>query len=600
MYREVANRFRYAIWPEHVPALAQAAVFLPSFSGFPEPHFTARFSRRGKPEPAPTATSMSDLASPSRNLLLGALREIAQALSAAWDLDTTLDLIARRTNHVMGTDSCSLYLLEPEGEILRLRASTRLARESLGRASLRLGEGLTGWAARNGEPVAVREARADPRFKLLPETNEEGLRSLLAVPLTNRGRVIGAMNVQTAAPRDFSKYETELLRLIGDLAAGALDRAMLYDSMNRRLDELTTLAKVSQTVTSLMVPDQMLELVAERTAEVMGTDVCSLQLIDEERRELVMRAAWSRSTAYRRRPPLHIDEGIVGEVIRSGRPIAVEDVREDPRYRFKELARQEGLVSLLSVPLIVRDKVIGVMNCYTGRRTEFTPEQIALCSTLANQTALAIENARLSTSAAVVREMHHRIKNNLQTVAMLLRMQEGNGNGNSAGALHASIGRILSIASVHEVLSRQGFRLVDIRQVAERIVHLTSQTMVRPDLQATISVDGESILLPSRPATSLALVMNELLQNALEHAFDGRREGRVRILLTRTPEDTLVEIRDDGVGFTEEEPLPHLGLEIVRTLVRDDLCGTLDFDSTPAGTRATVRIPRSEAFQEAE
>jgi GAF domain-containing protein len=536
---------------------------------------------------------------PPCTLPLSPLREIAQALSAAWDLDTTLDLIARRTNHVMGTDSCSLYLLEPEGEILRLRASTRLARESLGRASLRLGEGLTGWAAKLGKPAAVREARLDPRFKLLPETGEETLRSLLAVPLTNRGRIIGAMNVQTTEPRDFSADEAELLMLIGDLAAGALDRAMIYDSMNHRLEELTTLAKISQTVTSPMVPDEMLELVAEMAAGVMGTDVCSLQLIDAERGELVMRAAWSRSQAYRRRPPLRIDEGISGEVIRTGRPAAVPDVRADPRYRFKDLARREGLVSLLSVPLKVREKVIGVMNSYVGRAVEFTPQQIALATTLANQTALAIENARLAAGAAVVREMHHRIKNNLQTVVMLLRMQESDGGESSADALQSSIGRILAIASVHEVLSRQGIAHVDIRQVAERIVQLTSQNMVRPDLKASLTVEGESLLLPSRPATSLALVINELLQNALEHAFDGRSEGNIRILLARTPEDTVVEIRDDGVGLEEGEPRASLGLEIVRTLVRDDLCGKLTFRTGPEGTTAVIRIPHAEAFQEA-
>jgi two-component sensor histidine kinase len=362
---------------------------------------------------------------------------------------------------------------------------------------------------------------------------------------------------------------------------------------------LTTLAKVSRTVASQMVPDEMLELVAEMAAEVMGIDVCSLQLIDEEGQELVMRAAWGRSPAYRRRPPLRPDEGIVGEVIRTGKPVVVKDVRADPRYRFRELARREVLASLLSVPLIARGKVIGVMNCYTGKPVGFTEEQVALCTTLANQTALAIENARLSTSAAVVREMHHRIKNNLQTVALLLRMQEPAGEGGvSDGALHSSISRILSIASVHEYLSRQGFALVDIREVAERIIRLTSQSILRPDLNASITVEGDSLLLPSRPATSLALVINELLQNALEHAFEGRTEGTVRILLAQTPEDTLVEIRDDGTGFAGETPRQHLGLEIVNTLVRDDLCGKIEFHSGPDGTRAVVHIPRSESFQE--
>lgn len=531
---------------------------------------------------------------------LSPLREIAQALSAAWDLDTTLDLIARRTNHVMEADSCSIYLLEPGGETLRLRASTRLARDSLGRASLRMGEGLTGWAALHGTPVAVRDAKSDPRFKLLPETHEEDLQSLLAVLLTNRGRIIGAMNVQTALPRDFSPDEAERLMLIGDLAAGALDRAMLYDSMNRRLEELTTLAKVSQTVTSPMVGEEMLALVMEMAAKVMGTDVCSLQLIDEDRGELVMRAAWSRSRAYRRRPPLRIDEGIVGEVIRERKPIAVEDVRTDPRYRFKEMAKREGLVSMLSVPLVVRDRVIGVMNCYTGRPAAFPQQQVALFSTLANQTALAIENARLSTSAAVVREMHHRIKNNLQTVAMLLRMQEDRGADPAAGAiLRSSNSRILSIAAVHEVLSKQGFRLVDVKDVAQRIVQLTAQNMVRPDLRVAIAVEGEAVILPSHPATSLALVINELLQNALEHAFPGREEGSVRIVLGRGPEGIVVEVADDGVGLAGETP-ESLGLEIVRTLVCDDLCGSLDFHSSAGGTRVILRLPPMADFREVE
>src|SRR5512136_238980 len=234
---------------------------------------------------------------------MSSLREIAQALSAAWDLDTTLDLIARRTEQVMQVNSCSIYLLEPGSEILRLRASTRLARDAIGRAHLLLGEGLTGWAAQHGQAVAVREAQADPRFKFLPETREQELHSLLAVPLVNRERVIGAMNVQTIDPHDFAADEIELLALIGDLAAGALDRAILYEKMNRQIVELTTLAKVSEAVTSPLYLDEMLDLVVEMAAKVMGAPVCSLRLIDDARGELVVHsneqqaAAWSKSLA---------------------------------------------------------------------------------------------------------------------------------------------------------------------------------------------------------------------------------------------------------------------------------------------------------------
>ena len=187
------------------------------------------------------------------------------------------------------------------------------------------------------------------------------------------------------------------------------------------------------------------------------------------------------------------------------------------------LATAEGLVSLLSVPLAVRDRVIGVMNCYTSEARAFTSEQHALLTTLANQTALAIENARLVTNTAVIREMHHRIKNNLQTVAMLMQLQIPDAdNLDTREVLETNIHRIRSIAAVHEELSDEGFRLVDVKDVLERITITTAETMTFPGKNISIEVFGEPISLPSRAATSLTLVVNELVQNALEHGLCGK------------------------------------------------------------------------------
>ncbi len=525
--------------------------------------------------------------------LVASLREIAQALSAAWDVDTTLDLIARKTAHVMRVDSCSIYLLEPGGETLWLRASTGLSPQALGRTALKMGEGLTGWAAQHGAPVAVRDAQADPRFKFLPQTREHNFRSLLAVPLVNRGRVIGALNVQTREFRQFTGDEVELAALISDLAAGALDRALLYDHMNRQIGELTTLAKVSETVTSPIYLDEMLDLVVEMAAKVMGAPVCTLRLIDAARERLVLRSVKSTGVDFHPRPPLRVGEGISGMAVRERHPVTSSDIRADARYPFPELARSEGLVAMLSVPLTVRERVIGTLNCYSTEPRLFGEAEIALFSTLANQTALAIENAQLVTNAAVVREMHHRIKNNLQTVAMLLRMQAGQGSALTAqDVLHISVNRILSIAAVHEVLSREGYRLVDVKDVTERIAQVVAQNMLRPDLDARIAVEGEAVVLPSRAATSLALVVNELLQNALEHAFVGRATGQVCITLGHSPTEVVVEVSDDGVGLPASPPA-SLGLEIVQTLVRDDLGGRLSFTSTPDGTQVVVRLPHA-------
>ena len=521
---------------------------------------------------------------------LAALREIGRAINAAWDLQATLDLITRRTADVMNMDSCSIYLLDREGAQLVLQATTGLAEEAVGQAHLGLGEGLTGWAAQAGEPVAVAEAESDPRFKFLPETQETRFQSLLATPLINQGRVIGAMNVQTRAHHEFSAEEVELVGLIADLAAGALEKAMLYEGMQRQITELSALAEVSETITSPRYLDEMLEVVVEMAARVMNARLCSLVLLDEKTGELVLRATQHLSEAYRDKPALRLGQGIAGRVAQSGRPMTVLDVTADARYHHADIARQEGLCSLLSVPLAVRERIIGVFNCYTGEPHRFGEEEISLFVTLANQTALAIENARLVSNAAVVREMHHRIKNNLQNVAMLLRLQmSGDQEVSAQEVLHDSVNRILSIAAVHEVLSERGFRLVDLKDVLTRLSGAVAHNMRRPDIEVEVLVEGDEVALPSQAATSLALAVNELVQNALEHAFAGRTHGRVRVSLQRAADELTVTVQDDGIGLAEDSPR-HLGLELVETLICEDLSGTWSL-SGHNGTEATIRVP---------
>jgi signal transduction protein with GAF and PtsI domain len=521
---------------------------------------------------------------------LAALRAIGRAINTAWDLEATLDLITQRTADVMGMDSCSIYLLDDDGERLMLKATTGLAAEAVGQAGLRLGEGLTGWAAQEGQPVAVADAARDPRFKFLPETEETRFQSLLAVPLVNQQHVIGAMNVQTRTHYEFSDDEVELLGLIADLAAGALEKAMLYEGMQRQIAELSALAEVSETITSPRYLDEMLEIVVEMAARVMKARLCSLMLLDEATGELILRATQHLSPAYREKPALKVGEGITGLVAQTGQPLSVLDVSADARYRHADVARQVGLCSLLCVPLTVRDRVIGVFNCYTAEPHRFTDEEVALFSTLANQTALAIENARLVTNAAVVREMHHRIKNNLQNVAMLLRLQmSGDREVSAREVLHESVNRILSIAAVHEVLSQRGFRLVDVKDVLTRVGRAVAHNMRRPDLALEVVVEGDEVSLPSQAATSLALAVNELIQNALEHAFVGRTRGSIVVSLQRTPGELRVQVRDNGVGLAGATSR-QLGLELVEMLVCEDLHGAWSLTGN-GGTTAHLTIP---------
>jgi two-component sensor histidine kinase len=175
---------------------------------------------------------------------------------------------------------------------------------------------------------------------------------------------------------------------------------------------------------------------------------------------------------------------------------------------------------------------------------------------------------------------------------MLLRMQMRTATDiNPRETLQEAINRIQSIAAVHEVLSERGFRRVDILDLLGRVARGVVQSMAHSGLELALHIDGPTFDLPSQPATSLALVINELVQNAVEHAFEGRRQGNIWIELDHEPARWVIRVRDDGSGLTTN-PDKHMGLKIVETLVREDLRGEFSLTSG-AGAIATLRMPRS-------
>jgi two-component system, sensor histidine kinase PdtaS len=531
---------------------------------------------------------------------LRAVGQISAALAATLKLEETLIAVTRITSEVMRVDSCSIYLTEEKSSRLVLKATTGLAREAIGKASLEFGEGLTGWTVMHGLPVAIKDALKDPRFKLLPEAREEGLRSLMAVPLTVQGRTIGAMNVQTASKREFTGDEIELLSLIANLAAGALEKAALHDRMAQQIQELSTLAEVSRTVTSPLYLDEMLGVVAEMAARVMGSKASSLHLWDESARQFILRATHNVSTAHERFSPIDAGQNIAGQsyaglsisglVAFLGQPMMSANILQDERCLDHAIAEAEGWMSLLAVPLIVRGKVIGIFTCYTSNLHDFTAKEVELFQTMANQTALAIENAHLVINAAVVREMHHRVKNNLQMIAMLLRLQFSAARSLSTEeVLTETINRILSIAAVHETLSEQGLRLVDVKNVLERVIRSVGETMLGSGQQIDLEVHGDRLILPSREATSLSLATSELVQNALKHAFQGCESGRILVLLQAGSEENRVIVEDNGIGdMKPPSSQKGLGLQIVDALVTEDLKGRLEITASTQGTRVAI------------
>lgn len=531
---------------------------------------------------------------------LQALHNIGEALSAAWDLDTTLHKITGTTAEVMQMDSCSLYLLDKKQNALVLKASTGLSHGAFNVGKLLLGDGnqpgLTGTAALTGETVAVSDAANDPRYVYVPGTDEENFKSLAAVPLISQGKIIGAMNVQTKTAREWTTSEKDLLSLIGELAAGALERAEMNDGLQRQVTELAALARVSKTITEPIFLDDMLAVICEMAAQIMGAKGTALLLFDEENDALGLRATYGLERDHAAISPIDVATSLTGRAIQNGEPIFVLDLQNEPSYKNQELAKREQLHSFLSVPVRVRGKVIGAFNCYLNRIHQFTPGEIELFSTLANQTAVALENANLVMSSMLVREMHHRIKNNLQTVAMLLRLQLRDANKQKPEqVLQQTINRILSIAAVHEALSQDGFRVIGVRELIQQAAFMAHQTTVHPEKEILIRVEGDDIRLPSQPATTITMAVNELIQNAFEHGFDNIERGTVQVVLSETKTHYKILVEDDGAGLPKNFiKNDSLGLRIVESMIGEDLHGefTITNRRGKRGTVATLKIPR--------
>ena len=245
----------------------------------------------------------------------------------------------------------------------------------------------------------------------------------------------------------------------------------------------------------------------------------------------------------------------------------------------EEIERGETSVLLRVIPLLEGDRDVGALML------------------LRDVSDLRRRDRMLLSKDATIREIHHRVKNNLQTIAALLRLQGRRLQSPEAqAAIEESERRIRSIAIVHETLSRDASDVVRFDEVVKPLVRIVEETVTGPDTDLRLSVEGDAGILPGDLATPLAVVLNELMQNAVDHAFargDGTMSGSVTVVLARADGEILVDVIDDGVGLPPDFSIERsggLGLSIVQTLVTSELGGSMELTSDH-GTRVHLRIP---------
>jgi GAF domain-containing protein len=324
------------------------------------------------------------------------LHRISSIVSSGLELETMLRELVDLIMQVSDSDACLVYLVDHSTNEIVLRASQLPHLGEIGNLRLQMGEGVTGWVAKHKSVVALgKDASLDTRFKGFTSLQEDTYEAFLSVPLVSSGDLIGVINVHHREPHKHTSDEVALVSFIGEQMGGAIAKSRLAEQSQGAFRRMEALAAVAQTIAAESYLDRILQAISEMVAETLDSPVCSIMLVDEERRELVINAARCSTPEYLHKMPIKIEDSLIGRVIREGRHIMVPNVLEEKQYRYPELARKTGLASLLSVPLTSREKVIGTINIYTREPRTFTDDEVGFVKVVAGQAAIAIENARL-------------------------------------------------------------------------------------------------------------------------------------------------------------------------------------------------------------
>ena len=318
--------------------------------------------------------------------LLDFLLDVADATSESLDLDRILSNIAVYVREVIPYDLFAILLYSERQRGLRIRYSIGHREEVVRNLLVKLDEGLTGAAASSKQPVLAGDVRSDPRYL----NAIDAVRTELAVPMIARGKLVGVIDAQSTRLNAYKEQDRSLLQLIASRAAVSIDNARLYRRVERQNRTLRTLAHLSQEFSSILALDELLGKIEKTIHALINFDAFSILLVDAERHVLRHRF----SERYDQRVKLDnipIGKGITGAAAVSRETVRVENTLADPRY----IASHPEIRSEVAVPLIVQDRVVGVMDLESERIGFFTEDHVRLLGLLAPQIASSVENARL-------------------------------------------------------------------------------------------------------------------------------------------------------------------------------------------------------------
>ncbi len=526
-----------------------------------------------------------------------------------------------------GASCGSFILLNPNTGLLDIEASYGISLRAR-KVKLQLGEGITGWVATSGQAMRIPDVRQERKYVSISSK----VRSELAVPVEQDGRILGIINLDSNEIDHFSEEHQDQMTGLAMEAAEWLSHGWELLNLRGRDQQLHTLVQMGRTIGSQTNLDDALAGIVRNGARLMKSEVCSLMLLSSDSRELIIRSSCGTSPRYQNRPPLKVDESLVGVVARRMRPVTVLNVQTDPRYHEIEMARRENLVSLLSVPLVFSARPVGVLNVYTREPHRFSNEEIKLLQTLADLSAVAIEKSRLLTRVVdteetlrqserlsalglLAAEVAHEIRNPLTVMQMLFHSlvssttMEGPARKDAEiieekmKQMNRIVDQILSLVRSAEPIKEP----IAVSQLIDDIILLVRHKLYRQGIEIRrIVPEG----LP--PLTADRAQLEQAILNLILNAVGAMPEGGILWLgasLEKSTDATriVLQVRDNGAGMTKAQAeslfAPFLttkpqgtgiGLALVRRILENH-SGKIEIESRPRrGTKVRLLLPVSE------
>ena len=516
------------------------------------------------------------------------LYQASNVIQSTLEPHLALRLLIGEAVRLLKAQSGSVILINPNTGFLEIEASQGLPDDAAS-LHLKVGEGITGWVAKHGITARVGQVDSDPRY--IPV--RKNVASELAVPLRVNGELRGVLNVDADKSDAFSDQDQAFLEALALPAARVIQNTWAYEQLRLKAELFETLTRIAQTIASALNLSETLFVITREACRLMRTRMCSLLMLDETGQWLDLKASYGAGDDYISKPRLNLAESFTGIVVRRKKPLQLENIQISSRYQNVEVARHEGLVSLLSVPLIFNQTATGALNVYTAEAHQFSNEEVRILSAFADLSSIAIEKARLyerivdveeqlrlneklSALGLLAGEVAHEIRNPLTVIKMLyhsleLKFSPEDPRSRDAELIGEKIEQLNRIVEQILDFSRRSeptFGPVNLNQLLEDLTLLTRHRMQNQKIELVLDLDPN---LPALRGDGMQLeqAFLNIMLNSMDAMPDG---GQLRITTGHRPESdpphVRVVLKDTGCGISEEQSLKAFSSLLSTTKIK--------------------------------